>query len=67
MLEYSTDEAMQLLQKNLSVATTSLEQVKEDIDFCKDQITTLEVAMARVYNWDVQERKKKDTSTKTMS
>ena len=63
MLEYSTDEAMQLLEKNLGVATKSLEEVQGDIDFCKDQITTVEVAMARVYNWDVQQRKKKETSS----
>lgn len=62
MLEYSTDEATQLLEKNLGAATKSLEEVQGDIDFCKDQITTVEVAMARVYNWDVQLRKKKETS-----
>ena len=62
MLEYTTGEAMELLEKNLGAATKSLEQVCEDLDFCKDQITTIEVAMARVYNWDVQERRKKDSS-----
>ena len=63
MLEYSTDEATQLLEKNLGVATRSLKEVQGDIDYCKDQITTVEVAMARVYNWDVQQRKKKEASS----
>ena len=63
MLEYTTGEALELLQKNLSGATKSLEQVKEDLDFCKDQTTTLEVAMARVYNWEVQVKKKKEPSS----
>lgn len=63
MLEYSTDEAIELLEKNLGAATRSLEEVRGEIDFCKDQITTVEVAMARVYNWDVQQRKKKETSS----
>lgn len=62
MLEYTTDEAMELLQKNLGAATKSLEEVNKDLDFCKDQNTTLEVAMARIYNWDVQERRKKESS-----
>lgn len=63
MLEYSTDEAIELLRKNLTTATTSLEQVRKDIDFCKDQTTTVEVAMARVYNWDVQKRRKESSSS----
>ena len=63
MLEYSLDEAKELLLKNFSSAKKSLEQVSEDLDFCKDQVTTIEVAMARVYNWEVQEKKKRETST----
>lgn len=63
MLEYTTDEAVALLHKNLTAATKSLEQVMEDLDFCKDQTTTLEVAMARVYNWEVQEKRKKEASS----
>ena len=63
MLEYSLDEAKELLVKNFSSAQKSLEQVNEDLDFCKDQVTTIEVAMARVYNWEVQEKKKKETSS----
>lgn len=61
MLEYPIDEAIELLQKNSSSATTSMEAAQRDLDTCKDQITTLEVNMARVYNWDVQRRKKEKT------
>ena len=64
MLEYSTEEALQLLEKNLTVATKSMKDTQTDIDFCKDQITTVEVSMARVYNWDVHQRKKKETSSR---
>ncbi len=60
MLEYPVSEALALLRNNLSAAESSLKTVNSDLDIIKDQITTLEVAMARVYNWDVQERRKKN-------
>ncbi|KAF5275857.1 hypothetical protein FQR65_LT04095 [Abscondita terminalis] len=56
MLEYSLDEAEKLLVKNIATATNSLEQVEHDIDFLRDQCTTTEVNMARVFNWDVKRR-----------
>lgn len=59
MLEYPIQEAIELLESNLSIAESSLEQAQSDLDTVKDQATTLEVGMARVYNWDVQERRKK--------
>mmetsp|Transcript_6829 Transcript_6829/g.20208 ORF Transcript_6829/g.20208 Transcript_6829/m.20208 type:complete len:189 (-) Transcript_6829:165-731(-) len=58
MLEYPLDEAIELLQTNLSNAQKTLEEVKGDIGFLKDQMTTSEVNIARVFNWDVRERKK---------
>lgn len=45
MLEYPVDEAMQLLCKNLETARSSLHQVEEDLDFLKDQLTTIEVGI----------------------
>ncbi|KAJ2770262.1 peptide chain release factor 1, partial [Coemansia nantahalensis] len=57
MLEYTTDEAQELLASKLSVAKTSLEHVVEDLEFLRDQITTMEVNIARVYNWDVKQRR----------
>ena len=45
MLEYPIDEATELLRRNLETATTSLQQTEEDIDFVKDQCTTLEVGI----------------------
>ena len=57
MLQYPIPEAIQLLTTKLSSAKTSLEQVNEDLDFLKEQITTMEVNMARVYNADVKKRR----------
>eukprot|EP00069_Balaena_mysticetus_P005239 bmy_17932T0 len=49
-----------LLEKNLSTATKNLDSLEEDLDFLRDQFTTTEVNMARVYNWDVKRRNKDD-------
>ncbi|KAJ3023199.1 hypothetical protein HKX48_003977 [Thoreauomyces humboldtii] len=57
MLEYSTSEARTLLSQKLGSARTSLEQVDEDLEFLRDQITTMEVNTARVYNYDVKLRR----------
>ncbi|XP_076445371.1 prefoldin subunit 3-like [Babylonia areolata] len=56
MLEYTLDDADDLLEKNLGAAIKTLAQVEDDLCFLRDQMTTLEVNMARVYNWDVKRR-----------
>jgi prefoldin subunit 5 len=53
MLEYPIQEAQSLLSTKCKAAKVSLTQVKEDLEFLKEQITTMEVNMARVYNFDV--------------
>ncbi|KAF2096513.1 Prefoldin, subunit 3 [Rhizodiscina lignyota] len=58
MLSYPLDEAESLLESKLSAAEESLSNCDEDLDFLREQITTMEVATARVYNWDVQQRRK---------
>jgi len=58
MLAYPIPEAVSLLESKLSTAKSSLENCEEDLDFLREQITTLEVAIARVYNWDVAQRRK---------
>ena len=63
MLEYTIDDAEQLLKKNLETAQEGLKSTTSDLDFLRDQYTTTEVNMARVYNWDVQRRKKEGKST----
>ncbi|KAJ1732387.1 hypothetical protein LPJ61_002070 [Coemansia biformis] len=57
MLEYTTDEAKELLASKLTVAKTGLKNAIEDLEFLRDQITTMEVNIARVYNWDVKQRR----------
>jgi len=56
MLEYPLDEAEVLLKQNMTSAVSNLKTVEHDQDFLRDQITTTEVNMARVYNWGVKKR-----------
>ncbi|MCJ1400817.1 peptide chain release factor 1 [Xylographa trunciseda] len=61
MLAYPIPEAEELLQGKLDAAKTTLANCEEDLDFLREQITTLEVATARVYNWDVTRKRKEKT------
>ncbi|KAI5801414.1 prefoldin subunit 3 [Peziza echinospora] len=58
MLSYPIDEAEELLVGKLSAAKGSLDNCEEDLDFLRQQITTLEVNTARLYNWDVTMKRK---------
>ncbi|CAG8972850.1 hypothetical protein HYALB_00001269 [Hymenoscyphus albidus] len=58
MLSYPINEAEELLTTRLATAKQNLKNCEEDLDFLREQITTMEVATARVYNWDVTMRRK---------
>jgi prefoldin subunit 5 len=58
MVAYPLDEAEELLQGKLDKAKESLKAAEEDLEFLRIQITTLEVAVARVHNWDVAEKRR---------
>lgn len=58
MVSYPLAEAEELLSEKLAKATDSLGAAEEDLEFLRVQITTLEVATARVYNWDVGEKRR---------
>lgn len=53
MVEYTHDDALKLLFKNQQNAEEKLAETTADCDYLKDQITTTEVNMARVYNQGV--------------
>lgn len=58
MVAYPLDEAEELLQAKLNKAKESSKAAEEDLEFLRIQITTLEVAVARVHNWDVAEKRR---------
>ncbi|XP_020102237.1 probable prefoldin subunit 3 [Ananas comosus] len=65
MLEYSCEEADALLKKNLENAKASLEVLVADLQFLRDQVTITQVTIARVYNWDVHQRRTKQATKET--
>lgn len=57
MLEYTYEEAIDFLTQNEVTARKEFEGVKEDLAFVRDQIITCEVAMTRIFNWDVRKKR----------
>ena len=64
MVEYTLKDALDLLSKNLQNAEEKLAETEGYIDFLKDQITTTEVNMARIYNQGVANKQKKEGTYK---
>ncbi|OUM54091.1 hypothetical protein BVG19_g3438 [[Candida] boidinii] len=60
MLEYPLDEAMDMLTERLEIAENSKKVTLEDIEYLRENITTMEVNISRVYNWGVNLRKQKE-------
>ena len=50
MVEYTYKEAVKLLSANLASAEGKIKETEADLDFLKDQLTTTEVNLARIYN-----------------
>ncbi|KAF5381863.1 hypothetical protein D9757_008342 [Collybiopsis confluens] len=59
MLSYKLPTAIDLLRSKLQAAETSVENLTADLEFLREQLTMMEVNMARVYNWDVKRRREK--------
>lgn len=57
MLEYPLDEAVELLNNRLASHKKQVEIIEEDLEFLKENITTMEVNTSRLYNWDVMRRR----------
>ena len=58
MLSYPIDEGLAMLRDKRDEATGIVKKCEEDLLFVRDQITTMEVNTARVYNLLVQSVKK---------
>jgi hypothetical protein len=58
MVEYNYQEARTLLETQKVNCERTLVELSDDLLFLKDQITTTEVNIARIYNFDVKNRKK---------
>ncbi len=58
MLSYPVEEGLQLLREKRAEAEGIIKKCEEDLLYVRDQITTMEVNTARVYNLLVQSIKK---------
>lgn len=58
MLTYPLLSAHSLLSNKLLTAQENYTNVKEDLSYLRDQVTVMEVNLARVYNWDVARRRR---------
>ncbi|GMI45283.1 hypothetical protein TrCOL_g2696 [Triparma columacea] len=59
MLEYTYEDAIELLSMRESDAKAELKKTTADLAFTRDQSITAEVNMSRIYNWDVKVRREK--------
>lgn len=64
MVAYPLQEAEDMLKERVEKARETLTACEEDMEFLRVQITTVEVATARVYNWDVVEKRKRKAEGK---
>lgn len=53
MMEYTYDEAIEILQKSISTAETAVELKLKELIFLKEQITSCEITISRFYNHEV--------------
>lgn len=58
MVEYELSEANALLESNLKICKANLASANSDLDMIKESSTTTEVSLARVFNYDVERRRK---------
>ena len=59
MLSYKLPAAITLLSSKLEGAEQTLDNIIADLEFLREQMTVMEVNIARVYNWDVKRRREK--------
>ena len=57
MLEYTYEEAIAFLTKNLDRAKAEADEVEKDLGFVRDQVVTCEVLRSRLFNWDIRRKR----------
>ena len=62
MVEYSYDEAIELLESQLVQSRAKIEELQEDLFHLRGNSITVEVNMARLFNHSVKLKKQKETA-----
>lgn len=53
LMSYDVDDALHLLMQKLATSNKTVLELEHDIGFLREQITTVEVNLSRIYNWHV--------------
>lgn len=64
LMEFTYEEAQQILNEKSVVYTNKINEIMEDIEFLREQITTLQVNMSKVYNYSVLQKRKLEQQQK---
>lgn len=64
MVEYTLEEAVALLERNLETARESLTETKKSLESVRAETVTAEINMSRVYNAEVRLRQQRQGETK---
>jgi len=59
-----THTPQELLEGNLSICKANVKSADKDIEVIRDNVTTLEVSLSRVWNFDVERRRSATTNSK---
>lgn len=57
MVEYTHDEALELLDTQLKQSILKVQELTEDLNFLRGNSITVEVNMARIFNYNVKLKK----------
>ena len=60
IVELKFDEATKLLSENLGNAKGSTKTIEEELEYIRDQRTTVEVNIARIYNHSLVEKREQE-------
>ncbi|XBW38427.1 hypothetical protein QEN19_004015 [Hanseniaspora menglaensis] len=58
LMEFTYEEALQVLQEKHDTYNVKISEIMEDLEWLREQKTTMEVNIAKVYNYNVIESKK---------
>lgn len=67
MVEYTYDEAIDLLEKQLTQTHEKIAELNEDLACLRENSITVEVNMARLFNHNVKVKKLAEAAAKTSS
>lgn len=63
LMEFTYEEALEVLEDKYATYDIKIKEIMEDLEWLREQKTTMEVNIAKVYNYNVLESKKKQQAS----